>query len=444
MHLLGLILLRQGNPVEAVPLLSSVAERHPESAVLHALGEACLALGLRGEAEAHFRAAASAADAMPEAWLSLGNMLLERDEAAEAEHCFRAALALRPEFMEATNNLGNALVAQLRLPEAWQSYAEALRLRPDSADTGFAYALALLLGGDFAAGWRHFEARREVGPLRWNYQRRPAMRQWQPGMALPDRRVLLMAEQGSGDIIQYVRYAPLLAATGVQVVLELPREMHGVFAALPHIEHVIALEDRDPDCDIAVPLLSLPRYFATVRNTIPHAVPYATVPPERMAAWRAWLGPPCGRRIGLVCSGRPEHPHDRNRSILLARLAPILAAPDCDFVLVQPELRDHDRAALAAAPSLRWPGAQLRDFADTAALLAELDLLISVDTAVAHLAGALARPVWTLLPYAPDYRWLLGCRDSPWYPTMRLYRQAAHGDWETVIEAVRQDLDGRR
>ena len=472
LHLLGVVLLRQGNPAEAVPLLAAVAEKHHDSNVLHALGEACLALGLRDEAQARFLAATSALPVRPEAWLSLGNMSLERDEPAEAERCFREALTPRPDFVEALNNLGNALVAQLRLREASESYERALALRPDSANTAFAYALALLLDGDFAAGWRHFEARREAGPLRWNYQRRPALKQWQPGMPLEGKRVLLMAEQGAGDIIQFVRYAPLLAALGTEVVLELPREMHAVFADLPGIARTIGLEDPDPECDVACPLLSLPLYSATVSDTIPQAVPYATVPPVRMHSWRARLGPlpgrsgaigpsgTCGlggpsgpgglaraggqRHIGLVCSGRPEHPHDRNRSIPLARLAPIFGAPGCDFVLVQQQLRERDQAALAATPTLRWPGAQIRDFADTAALLTELDLLISVDTSVAHLAGALARPVWTLLPYAPDYRWLLGRSDSPWYPTMRLYRQPSRGDWDAVIAAVRRDLDDRR
>ena len=257
------------------------------SNVLHALGEACLALGLRDEAQARFLAATSALPVRPEAWLSLGNMSLERDEPAEAERCFREALTPRPDFVEALNNLGNALVAQLRLQEARESYERALALRPDSANTAFAYALALLLDGDFAAGWRHFEARREAGPLRWNYQRRPALKQWQPGMALEGKRVLLMAEQGAGDIIQFVRYAPLLAALGTEVVLELPREMHAVFADLPGIARIIGLEDPDPDCDVACPLLSLPLYSATVSDTIPQAVPYATVPPVRMEPWRA-------------------------------------------------------------------------------------------------------------------------------------------------------------
>jgi Flp pilus assembly protein TadD len=439
LHLLGVVLLKQGNAAEAVPLLSSVAAVVHDPGVLHALGEALHVLGLIAEAEARWRQAIALADAPPDLWLAMGNLLLSRDDLAEAEHCFRSAIAICPDFVEALNNLGNTLVAQLRLAEAYQCYATAIALRPDGANSRFAYALALLLGGDFAVGWQHFEARRAVAQLRWNYQRRPELPQWQPGMVLGGKRVLLMAEQGSGDIIQFVRYAPMLAARGAEVLVELPRDLCGVFGGLPGVARIITLEDASPACDIACPMLSLPLYFETILDSIPAVEPYAVVARDRTVHWRAWLGPRQGRRVGLVCSGRPEHPHDRNRSLPLAQLAPILAAPDCTFVLLQQQVRDTDRAALTAMSHLRWP--LLRDFDDTAALLAELDLLISVDTSVAHLAGALGRPVWVMLPYAPDFRWMLGRNDSPWYPTMRLYRQPVRGDWEAVLTAIQRDFD---
>jgi tetratricopeptide (TPR) repeat protein len=444
LHLLGVILLRTENAAEAVPLLAAVAEQCADAGVLHVLGEALRAVGLVDEAVVRWRSAIGLQPDLPEPWLALGNVLLERDELAEAEHCFRSAIAARPDFVEALNNLGNALVAQHRLEEGRQSYTTALTLRPNNAGTGFAYALALLLGGDFAEGWEHFEARRNVGPLRWNYQRRPELPQWQPGVALDGKRVLLMTEQGAGDVIQFVRYAPLLAAHGAHVVLELPRELHGVFARMPGVARIVGLEDAVQDCDIACPLLSLPLYFGTTLDSIPAAVPYAEVLPDRMKQWRAWLGPARGRRVGLVCSGRTEHPMDRNRSVPLALLAPILAVRGCEFVLVQQQVRERDLPALAATPHVRWAGPEIHDFSDTAALLGELDLLVTVDTSVAHLAGALARPVWLMLPFAPDFRWLLGRGDSTWYPTMRLYRQPKRGDWESVIAAIQRDLHALR
>ncbi|HEY1934820.1 MAG TPA: tetratricopeptide repeat protein [Acetobacteraceae bacterium] len=478
LHMLGVILLRQGAASEAVPVLAAVAEMVTDASVLSDLGEALLAVGLSDEAASQFRAAivldpdsiaanynfscllqawGDHADSVPllrkvldrqadfaDAWLALGNAFLHGDRLAEAEDAFRRAVAVRPDFVEALNNLGNALVGQLRLEEARLCYTAALAFRPEAAGTEFALALALLLAGDFAAGWPHFEARRNYAALRWNYERRLELPQWHPGLSLAGRRVLLTAEQGAGDVVQFVRYAPILAAEAACVVVELPADLHAVFADLPGASRVVGLDETVTDCDIVCPLLSLPGYFATELTAIPARVPYATVPGDRRAAWRDWLGPPQGRRIGIVCSGRPTHPHDRHRSIPLAHLSPILAAPDCEFVLLQPDLHEADAAVLAATPTVRWPGTALRDFGDTAALLAECDLLIGVDTSVAHLAGALARPVWLMLPFAPDWRWLLGRCDTPWYPTMRLYRQPTFGDWDTVITQVRRDLDGRR
>lgn len=475
LHLLGVVLLRQGAAAEAIPMLAAVADAAADAPVLSELGEALLAAGLPDEAEAQFRTALHidpdsiagnynlacllqargdhAASVKPlrhvldrrpdfaDAWLALGNALLHEEHLADAEDAFRRAIALRPDFAEALNNLGNVLVAQHRLEEAKLCYTAALAFRPDAAGTEFALSLCLLLAGDFSAGWRHFEARRNYTALRWNYERRPDIPQWQPGTSLAGRRVLLTAEQGAGDVVQFARYAPMVAKQAASVVLELPADLQPVLAGIPGVARVVGLEEAAADCDIACPLLSLPLYFATGIDTIPAAVPYATMPPDRRAAWRAWLGSPRGRRVAIVCSGRPTHPHDRRRSIPLARLAPILAAPGCEFVLLQPDLRDTDIAVLAATPNLRWPGASLRDFADTATLLAECDLLISVDTSAAHLAGALARPVWLMLPFAPDWRWLLGRCDTPWYPTMRLYRQPTRGDWDAVIASVRRDLD---
>ena len=478
LHLLGRILLRQGNAAEAVPMLATAAEHCADASLLNELGEALHAIGLHHEAEARFRAALAVqpdaitpaynlallwlqrddADAalpllqtvvarqpdFPEAWLSLGNIFLNRDNIIDADTCFRSAIAARPDFVEALSNLGNALVAQHRLEEAARCYDTALTLRPDNPGTEFAHALGLLLGGNLADGWRHFEARRRYDPLRWNYDRRPELPQWQPGDSLTGKRVLLLAEQGGGDVIQFARYATVVAEHAAEVVLEVPHGMRGLFSHLPGVARVVAWDEPVPDCDIAVPLLSLPLCCGTGLESIPAAVPYAEAPPERLAQWQTWLRPLRGRRIGLVCSGRPGHPLDRQRSIPLARLAPILAAPDCAFVLLQPELRAPDQAALADFPSACWPGAWLRDYADTAALLQCVELLITVDTSVAHLAGALGRPVWLMLPFAPDFRWLLGRGDSPWYPTMRLYRQPARGDWDSVIAAVRRELDDLR
>jgi hypothetical protein len=225
------------------------------------------------------------------------------------------------------------------------------------------------------------------------------------------------------------------------VVLEVPGTLRPLFRDMPGVAATIGLDDPAPDCDLACALLSLPLVFGTTLDTIPATVPYLTVPEERLARWRDWFGPSTGERaIGLVCTGSTGHPHDRRRSMPLRALEPLLSVPNHTFVLLQNELREADRPTRHAMPGLRFPGVALADFADTGALLSHLDLVITVDTAVAHLAGALGVPVWLMLPYSPDHRWLLGRDDSPWYPSMRLYRQPRPGAWDDVIEAVRRDL----
>jgi hypothetical protein len=274
--------------------------------------------------------------------------------------------------------------------------------------------------------------------LRRDHQRRPDLPQWHPGIDLTGRRVLLTAEQGYGDLIQYARFAPILARSAASVVLEMPWPLAGLFQTFPGIERVIGLDDPAHGCDIACPLLSLPLLMGPDVGVKP---PYIVAPVDRLARWSAWLarsGP--GRRIGLVCSGDSRHPRDCARSIALAGLKPLLDLQDVSFVLLQTEIRDTDRPAFEAADNLRCPAAALTDYADTAALLSGLDLLITVDTSTAHLAGAMGMPVWTLLPFSPDYRWRLGCEDSPWYPSMRLFRQERLGEWGAVIERVRLAL----
>ena len=465
----GLVHLQEGNAAEAAHLLSIVADARPDAGIWNDLGTALGLLGRIDEAIIRLQGALAlqpdclpayanlgkvllehsrAADAVPllrrakaldpnfdpvrthlaNALLGLGNKLLD-DDAPRAEECYREALQLIPEFAEAATNLGTALTRQNRLREAIRAYRTSLTLRPGDANTEFAFSLALLLNGEFAEGWRLFEARRAVMSMRENYQRRLEVPRCPPEelVALPaGRTVLVLAEQGFGDMIQYVRYVPLLVRRGLNVILEAPSELRKLFSGIPNVT-LIDPSDPLPDGSTASFLLSLPLAFSTELRSIPANVPYLHAP----------SGIRDGARIGIVVSGDPAHPHDRHRSIPLTRLTPLITIRGFQFVIVQRDIRGADRAAVEtygiAAP-------ELRDFADTAALLNQLDLLITVDTSVAHLAGALGVPVWLMLRYSPDYRWLLGRTDSPWYPTMRLYRQPSPGDWDSVIEAVRRDL----
>jgi hypothetical protein len=374
---------------------------------------------------------------LADALLAQGNTMV-RNRPCESEHCYRQAIYTWPGFFEAISNLGEVLVEQLRLPEALAMFRTALTLRPADANTGFAYAVALLLSGDLADGWRHFEARRSMAA--WHYDRRHDLPQWQEGMPLQGRHLLLMAEQGIGDVIQFTRYALVLASNGIAVTLEVPATLLPLFQSMPGLRAVITPDQPARGCDLACPLMSLPLLCGTALDTIPPTLPQLRIPPERIGVWHDWLGTFMGRRIGLVCSGDPRNPTGAVRSVPFAALAPLFSLPNHQFVLLQIDIRDTDRVAIESAPNLLRPLGLLRDFADTAAIISQLDLVIAADTGVAHLAATLGRPVWLLLPYRPDWRWMLHRHDSPWYPKMTLYRQPSRGAWDDVVEAVRRDL----
>jgi tetratricopeptide (TPR) repeat protein len=478
MHRLATGLLDRQRSAEAVAVLSFAASLRAEPALLSDLGTALIQIGQPQQAEAAMRRALAADRAFYPALCNLGALLLdtgkprdaeailrdairsapERPEAVgslakalllqgnqaqiaadpeRAEALYRAAAAEQPEFATAHYNLGVALLARLRVTESIAAFRHALALAPADDGTAFALALALLMTGNEAEGLVLHERRVHAPFLRPNFTRRPALPLWQLGDCLSGKRVLVLAEQGTGDIIQHARFLPALASIAAEVTLEVPWLAAGLFRDLPGPARVITLSDPDPQADIAVPLLSLQRAVGQ-----PVAPPYLHAWPERQARWADWLdrGPP-GRKIGLACSGDPRHGRDSERSIPLAAFAPLLDLPGATFVLVQPEIRDTDRDFFDQADNLRSPVAALTDYADTAGLLAELDLLVSIDTSTAHLAGAMARPVWTLITYSPDYRWGLGRDDTTWYPTMRLFRQDRAGDWDTVIARVRNELE---
>ncbi|HEY1411299.1 MAG TPA: tetratricopeptide repeat protein, partial [Rhodopila sp.] len=455
LHGLARVLLRHKRTAQAVALLLAAATDSDDPAVLADLGQALAAIGRGPEAEPYFRRVLEAEPENVPALSGLGRCLLTQGQTAaaldllrraravgpadsdmdatlvgaliaqgnaayaggdmtQAEQLYREAIGSGLDLVAANNNLGNALTAQLRLDEAQDAYRTALSIDPGADNVGFAYSLCLLLAGEEAEGRQRFEHRRRADSPRRDHERRPDLPQWQPGMDLTGRQVLVTAEQGSGDLIQHARFAPILARTAASVVLEMPWPLGPLFHAMPGIERVIGLDDTAHGCDIACPLLSLPLLFGSQAGLAP---PYIDPPIDRLARWQAWLDrSPPGRRVGLVCHGDQRHPRDRDRSIALAALAPLLAVPDTAFVLVQTEIRGTDRATFEAADNLRCPAAALTDYGDTAALLSGLDLLISVDTSVAHLAGALGLKVWTLLPHFPDYRWGLGSDDSIWYP----------------------------
>jgi len=476
---LGGALLRRGRPAEAAALLQTAAKSEPSVATLSLTGEAFLRAGLMEEAETWLRQALEvddshlasavllaelyrstdrlddaataisngqshhpAADALirekAALFISKGNGLYHAGLMAAAEASYREAIGVAPRLAGAHMNLANALARQLRLDDAMAAYDAALAIDPADDAARFARSLLLLLTGDLAEGFRLYEHRKHVFELRHNFTKRPQLPAWQAGQSVAGRRLLVTSEQGAGDVIQFVRFLPALAAIAASVVLEAPWPMHGIFSDLPGVSRVVGVEDPIGDCDLTIPVMSLPLLLGTEAGAVP---PYIRPQEDRVWRWQAWLNrSPPGRRIGLVCSGATTHQRDRERSIPLATFEPLLALPDATFVLVQPHANAEDWAVLDDADNIRFPGAALTDWADTAALLSQLDLLITTDTAAAHLAGAMGLPVWTLLTFYPDWRWLLEREDSPWYPSMRLYRQPAPGDWKTVIAQIGKDL----
>ena len=368
-----------------------------------------------------------------------GNALIKLNRPAEAIAAYDRALAVVPENAGLLTNRAVALRRLDRPQEALMSASRALVGNPNFAQARFVESVARLTLGDFAAGWRGYEARWSVGLLA-SQRRGFAASQWSGREALDGKTILLHAEQGFGDTIQFVRYAALVAERGAaKVVIEVQRELVPLLTGLVGATTVLARGEPLPAFDLHCPLLSLPLAFATELGTIPARIPYLSAPQASIAVWRDRL-PRRRPLIGLAWSGDRIHDNDLNRSIPLETLAPLLDLADVAFVSLQHDIRERDVAVLAKLPNLQRLETPFSDFADTAAAISLVDAVISVDTAVAHVAGAIGKPLLLLLPFAADFRWLRERQDSPWYPTARLYRQPKFGDWDSVIAALRQDL----
>ncbi|WP_170295967.1 tetratricopeptide repeat protein [Azospirillum brasilense] len=356
----------------------------------------------------------------------------------------RRALALQPNHRNALSGLANRLRDRREVSASLRLHDRAVRLQPANAEARWNRSLARLLAGDLTGGWEDYEARWDVADFPTKPRGLP-----QPlwsGEDIAGQTILLHEEQGRGDAIQFVRYAPLAAARGARVLLEVGADLVSLFRSLPGVERVFARGEALPAFDWQCPLLSLPRAFATRLETIPAAVPYLTADPARAAVWRERLvggQEGDGLKVGLVWAGNPHFAGDRERSPGLEALAPLLAVPGCRFFGLQVGPGHDDLERRAMPPSFTDLAPEIRDFADTAAIMASLDLVVSSCTAPAHLAGALGVPVWVLLSHTPDWRWLLDRADNPWYPTARLYRQPRPGDWAEVTEEIAATLAER-
>jgi tetratricopeptide (TPR) repeat protein len=477
LHVLG----RLDEALQSYERVLELKPDHPEA--YNDRGNALQALGRFEEALQSYQRALQLKPDLVEAYNNRGNALHALGRFDEAVQSYQRALQLKPDLVEAYNNRGNALHALGRFDEAVQSYQQALQLWPDYAeaysnlgvchsarnqpeeaivnfnraigirpDYAPAYmnrGLAALVAGDFENGWVDYEWRWKARPQTAD-PRYPARTLWLGRQSLSGKTIVLHSEQGLGDTLQFSRYVPRVAALGATVILEVPSPLAALLANLAGLSRLLVPGAPLPAFDYHCPLMSLPLALRTSLSTIPAQVPYIVSDSVKTRCWKEKLGPRTRARVGLVWSGgvrpnRPElWPDNERRNMPLRKLAPLRNA-DIEFYSLQKgqaaesELRQL-KAGGWQGPELIDFSESLRDFSDTAALIENLDLIISVDTATAHLAGALAKPVWIMNRFDTCWRWLLNRSDSPWYPTARIYRQQRSGDWDEVVERIRIDL----
>lgn len=394
-------------------------------------------------AEALYRGLLDAHPGFARGWTNLGLVLTRTHRHADAEAALRQAIALDSRLVHAHANLGHTLAAVGRHDEALTFYGEAARLAPGHARIRTNHAIALLRAGELERGWPDYEWRLQLREPT-ERDRLAARTRWHAGMPLANQTIFVHAEQGLGDTLQFTRYLPLLAAQGAQVILEVQPPLISLLAGFPGVQRIIAQGEPLPAFDFYCPLLSLPFEFGTRLDSIPEPVAFRART-DKVAAWADRVGSQHGGpRVGVAWSGRPTHDHDHLRSIPLRAFRRLFdALPAVPFFSLQKDPGSADAALLATISNLANLGPRLDDFGDTAAAIAHLDLVITVDTSVAHLAGTMGKPVWVLLPMASDWRWLLGCAGSPWYPTAMLYRQRRFGDWEPPLgEIIGRLTDG--
>jgi tetratricopeptide (TPR) repeat protein len=466
LHLLGLIASQRGRYDAAIELIGRAIALKPDFADFRTnLAAALKAAGRLEEAEAECRQAIALAPSA-KAYYALGTVLQLQGRSAEAVEAQRQTLTLNPNYAEAHTNLGVALQALGRIDEAAREhewvvaakpntphahynlglirqeqgrpqeaiacYRQAVALNPDYADAHWNEALQHLALGEYDTGWTQYE-------WRWRRQGYPAKRfaerDWDGG-SLTGRTILLTAEQGFGDTFQFIRYAALVKKRAGTVIVECQPELKQALAYTAGIDRLVGQGETLPAFDRHAAMLSLPRLLGTDLKTIPADVPYIRPDPLRVAVWRGQIKRGTGRNVGLVWRGNPKNSDDRKRSMDAATIARLCDLPGVNWFNLQIDASPEEIALLARHGRFRDCGPALSDWADTAALIAMLDLVITVDTAVAHLAGAMGRPVWVMLSAIPHWSWLRERADSPWYPTARLFRQQRLGEWDSVIAEI--------
>jgi len=371
------------------------------------------------------------------AHLSLGCVLNDLEQIDSALTSIDRAIELDEHYADAHYNRGVVLITLLRLDEAIQSFDLALSLKPDFPDTHWNRSLCNLLMGNFREGWEGYEWRFRLNSMA-NQKRTFNKPLWLGDAFIQGKKILLHAEQGLGDTIQFSRYVELLSQQGAKVILEVQKPLVDLLKYLSGLHSVFIAGENPPEFDLHCPLLSLPLALKTESHTIPPPSKNIFADSQKIQSWRQRLGTQTIPRIGIVWSGNIEHKNDKSRSLLLSQLIPCMPE-NCTVVSLQKEIRNCDSEVLGKS-SISHFGEELKDFTDTAALCELMDVIISVDTSVAHLAATLNKPTWLLISYSPDWRWLIERSDTPWYPSVKLYRQATLHDWNEVLENLKNDL----
>jgi len=373
-----------------------------------------------------------------EAYYGRGLTLKKLKRLDAAVHSFDKVITIKPDYVAAHAERGNALVELKQLDAAVQSYSSALSHAPDHPNVMTQKSFVLLLMGEFDMGWRLYEWRWKCDRVSFS-RRQFSQPLWLGDEKLKGKTILLHSEQGMGDTLQFCRYAKLVSGLGAQVILEVPKPLVGLLAMLDGIFQVVEQGAVLPSFDFHCPLMSLPFAFKTDIQSIPSEPKYLAAPASKVAFWQERLGLRKKPLVGLAWSGSHLHKSDSNRSIVLSDFVRQLPS-GFQYISLQKEVRDADRATLQLRQDILHVGDEIADFTDTAALCELMDVVISVDTSVVHLSGALGKRTWVLLPFVPDWRWLLDRNDSPWYPSVKLYRQSTIGDWDTVLASVFADL----
>jgi len=437
---LGLTLKVKGDIDEAITNYKKAIDLNPAFAdAYYNLGVALQVKKQLDEAITSYKKAVQLNPTYANAYNNLGTIYHEKGQLNEAIDYYQKVLNLHPDFIDAYYNIGIVLRDKGQFEESLQYFQKVIQIEPNHADSHWYLSFLLLLLGNFKDGWKEYEWRWKTKAFIPNLYNFP-----QPlwdGFDITGKFIFLHAEQGFGDTIQFIRYAPLVAQHGAKVIIGCPKELISLFQSIDGIHQIITWGEELPSFDVHCPLMSLPLVFGTTLDTIPAEIPYIKVNTDLLKRWKDKVRNDDSKfRVGLSWVGRPAHRNDSNRSFPLETLAPLAQSDGVIFYSLQKGKGSEQAKTPPEGMKLIDYTDEIQDFSDTAALIENLDLVISIDTAVAHLAGAMGKPVWTLLPFVPDWRWMLKREDSPWYPTMRLFRQPFPGDWESVISNVRKEL----